>query len=92
MSPDCFISRLITANAEQGKPAPYLVAIALDEQIVDTIPMEPHDRYVCICLENLCFFDCCMLTTVLRGLVSVCRALDAVITPSAVYFRETGSS
>lgn len=42
---DSFIDRLSKANAEQGKAAPLLIGLALEEQIVESVPMEDHDRY-----------------------------------------------
>jgi len=41
---DSFVVRLTESNLSLGKPAPYLVGLALDEQIVDSVPVEPHDR------------------------------------------------
>lgn len=41
---DCFIDRLCVENSKQGKPAPTLVGIALEEQIVESCPLEEHDK------------------------------------------------
>ncbi|RYG68277.1 5-formyltetrahydrofolate cyclo-ligase [archaeon] len=42
---DCFIERLCRMREEQNKPRPYLVGLALMEQMqTEELPMEPHDR------------------------------------------------
>lgn len=40
---DCFIDRVNKANEDIGKPRPYLLGLALDEQIVEAVPLETHD-------------------------------------------------
>jgi 5-formyltetrahydrofolate cyclo-ligase len=40
---DCFIERVTKSRNEQGKAKPFLVGVALDEQIVEDIPVEAHD-------------------------------------------------
>eukprot|EP01031_Cornospumella_fuschlensis_P038099 gene38099-46294_t len=43
---DCFIERLCKVREEQRKARPYLVALALKEQLqTEALPMEAHDRY-----------------------------------------------
>jgi len=41
---DCLVERITLANQEKGRSPPLLVGLALDEQIVDKVPMEEHDR------------------------------------------------
>mmetsp|Transcript_9178 Transcript_9178/g.18052 ORF Transcript_9178/g.18052 Transcript_9178/m.18052 type:complete len:227 (-) Transcript_9178:155-835(-) len=54
---DCFLKKLQKSRKEAGMPPAYTIGIALDEQMVDSVPVEDHDV-----------------------------ALDAVATPSGVYF------
>jgi len=41
---DSFVDRLTESNLALGKPAPVLIGLALDEQIIDAVPTEAHDR------------------------------------------------
>ena len=41
---DNFIGRISTANNDLGKDPPYLIGLALDEQIIESVPLEPHDE------------------------------------------------
>ena len=41
---DSFVDRLTESNIALGKPAPVLIGLALDEQIIDAVPTEAHDR------------------------------------------------
>jgi len=41
---DSFIDRVNKHNEDQGKPRPYLLGLALDEQIVEAVPLEAHDN------------------------------------------------
>lgn len=41
---DCFLDRLIARNLECSGPVPALIGLAFDEQIVDSIPIEAHDK------------------------------------------------
>lgn len=42
---DCFVDRVTQSNIALGKPAPILIGLALNEQIIDSVPTEAHDRY-----------------------------------------------
>lgn len=39
------MERVTKSNIAMGKPAPVLIGLALDEQIIESVPTEPHDRY-----------------------------------------------
>ena len=41
---DCFIDRITNTYAMNNKPAPFLIGLALDEQIVETVPLDVHDK------------------------------------------------
>lgn len=41
---DCFLERVSASNVAMGLPPPITIGMALDEQIVSNVPIEPHDR------------------------------------------------
>jgi 5-formyltetrahydrofolate cyclo-ligase len=49
---DCFLERATAANVAAGKPAPVTIGLAFDEQIVESVPLEDHDRY------SMCLLNC----------------------------------
>lgn len=44
MTIDSFLTRVSAANAAAGVPAPVTIGLAFDEQMVEKVPTEPHDR------------------------------------------------
>lgn len=40
---DCFLSRINAANEKAGMQPPITIGLALDEQLIDVVPMEAHD-------------------------------------------------
>jgi 5-formyltetrahydrofolate cyclo-ligase len=40
------------ANEELGRPVPFLIALALDEQMIDEVPLEAHDKYALLLLSS----------------------------------------
>ncbi|GAB5037108.1 5-formyltetrahydrofolate cyclo-ligase [Nannochloropsis oceanica] len=40
---DCFLSRLQASHAREGRQRPYTVGLALDEQIVESVPLDAFD-------------------------------------------------
>ncbi len=41
---DSFVDRVTESNVALGKPAPLLIGLALNEQIIDSVPTDAHDR------------------------------------------------
>lgn len=41
---DNFLDRLLSYRRENNLPRPLLVGLALSDQIVDEVPVEPHDK------------------------------------------------
>eukprot|EP01039_Chlorochromonas_danica_P003175 gene3175-3477_t len=41
---DCFVHRLQEARRSAGKPAATLIGLALNQQIVENVPIEDHDQ------------------------------------------------
>lgn len=40
---DCFLEKLIKHKRTRGLPVPQLIALALEQQIVESVPVEEHD-------------------------------------------------
>ena len=38
------MTRVSAANAAAGVPAPVTIGLAFDEQMLEEVPTEPHDR------------------------------------------------
>ena len=43
---DRYIDKVQAVHKKLGKPMPELIALAFDEQIVDSLPISPTDRHV----------------------------------------------
>ena len=41
---DNFLDRLLSYRRENNLPRPLLVGLALTDQIVEEVPVEPHDK------------------------------------------------
>lgn len=41
---DYFINELIKIRSERGLKTPVLIGLSLEEQIIDQIPIDSHDR------------------------------------------------
>ena len=51
---DTFLEKLSAARAAQGLPPALTVGLGLQEQLVDEVPIDPHD----IALDYVCLPDC----------------------------------
>jgi 5-formyltetrahydrofolate cyclo-ligase len=41
---DCFINKLENLRKARGLPHPIFIGLAFDEQIIEEVPTEAHDR------------------------------------------------
>ena len=41
---DCCIDRVSKGNLNNGRTVPVLIGVAFDEQIIDSVPIDPHDK------------------------------------------------
>jgi len=43
---DSFLERVNAGNAAHNRPPPTTIAISFDEQVVESVPMAAHDKYL----------------------------------------------